>query len=130
MIYSHTSMFPNQLQSQEPGFEANVGSCATEILQAAHTIISQERYELRFIVFPLFMAGFATNDPNEKDLALNMIKIIERHSFGGSTEGVRRLLETVYDKQHTAISRAGTASSVDLIEEMESSGQRLIVYGL
>jgi len=59
-----------------------------------------------------------------------MIKTIERHSHGGSMEGVRRLLETIYEKQRGAISRAGNALSVDWVEEMELSEQRLVIYGL
>ena len=130
MIYAHTSMYPNQLREPSPDSDTVVKACATEIIQAAHKILSQERYDLRFIVFPLLMAGFATNDPAEKNLALSLIKMVERHSYGGSTESVRRLLEAIYGKQRAAILQTGDCVSVDWVEEMELSGQRLVIYGL
>ena len=130
MICSHTSMFPGQLQHQVPGSDVDVHTSAVEMLSTARRIIHEERFALRFIVFPLFLAGFAMQDPGEVEAALSMLKMIERHSYGGSTESVRRLLERIYEKQNAAILRTGTASSVDLVKEMELSGQKIIIYRL
>jgi hypothetical protein len=101
-----------------------------EILQAAHTVVSCERIDPRFVVFPLFIAGFAATEPAEKDLALNMIRAVERHSFGDCTQSVRILLEAVYEKQRIAILRSGDSSWVDWVEEMELRGQPPIIYGI
>ena len=130
MIYAHTSMFPDQLREPSPDSDPVIKACATEIIQAAHLILSQARYELRFIVFPLLMAGFATKDPAEKDLALSFIRTVERHSYGGSTESVRRLLETIYEKQRAATLQIGDCDCVHWMNEMELTGQRLVIYGL
>jgi hypothetical protein len=65
-IFSYTSMFSGQLREEVPEATMEIAICATEILQAANQVISQDRYELRFIVFPLLMAGVATSVQAEK----------------------------------------------------------------
>ena len=120
-------MFPGQLSDQQPDY---VEVCISEIIQAGHIILSQERFDMGFILFPLFMAGFATDDDNKKQLALGMIRSIEQHCFGPTTEICRRLLETIYQKQRAVTLEAGDASSVDWVEEIEMSGQGLVLYGL
>lgn len=130
VIYAYTSMFPHQLQELSPEAGPQINSCATEIIRSAQLIISQEMSELRFIVFPLFMAGFAATNPADKDLASNLLRAVERHNYGGSTESVRKLLDNIYEKQQAALMSMGNATPVDWIEEMEMSGERLIIYGL
>jgi len=130
VIYSHTSMLPNQIGDPALCCRRTINGYATEIIQSARMIISQERFDLRFIIFPLFIAGFATDNLAEKDLAITLLKAVERHSYGGSTERVRILLETILEKQQAAILNVGNATSVGWVEEMERSGQRLIMYGM
>jgi hypothetical protein len=130
VIYAHTSMFPGQLRDPASDSSIQITTSATEIIQAAHTIVSQPRLDPRFIVFPLFLAGFATVDVGEKDLALSMIRAVEQHSYGGCTQSVRRLLETVYEKQRAALLRTGDSTSVDWVEEMELRGQPPLIYGI
>lgn len=129
-VYAHTSLFPGQLGHPAPDSKLQITSCVKEILQAAHTVVSCERIDPRFVVFPLFIAGFAATEPAEKDLALNMIRAVERHSFGDCTQSVRILLEAVYEKQRIAILRSGDSSWVDWVEEMELRGQPPIIYGI
>jgi hypothetical protein len=130
VIYAHTSLFPEQIRDPAPDSIVQIRTCVTEILQAAHTIVSRELIDPRFIVFPLFMAGFAATEPAEKDLALTMIRTAEQHSFGSCTQSVKRLLEIIYEKQRVAILRTGDSSSVDWVEEMEQRGQPPIIYGI
>jgi len=74
------------------------------------------------------MAGFLTSELGEKEEVLKLMRKIEDHSYGASTESMRRLLEIVIEHQMMAILRTGTANSVDWIEEMETNG--FVVYGL
>lgn len=76
------------------------------------------------------MAGFATKDLNEKQVALDLIIAVEQHNYRGSTESVKKLLQKVYEKQRSATMDMGNANSVDWVEEVENSAQRLIIYGL
>jgi hypothetical protein len=49
------------------------------------------------------MVGFSAKDPNEKDEVLNIMKAIEKHSYGSNAESSRQLLETIIEKQHMAV---------------------------
>lgn len=104
--------------------------CSKEILHATGIVLSKARHEVRFVVLPVFMAGvFATAD-SDKELALKMIAAVEPHSFGGSVERVSNLLLAVIRKQGASIVERGISTSVDWVEEMNLSGQRLIITGL
>lgn len=109
---------------------ALVSSEIITVIQAARIVISQERLDQQVIVFSLSIAGLATKDPREKALAIEMIRTIERHSHSRIIESVRVLVEAMYEKQRVATLASGDPSSMDWVEEVESSGQRLIVYGV
>ncbi|KAE8452215.1 hypothetical protein EG329_001682 [Mollisiaceae sp. DMI_Dod_QoI] len=126
VIYAHTSMFPGQLDDPIRDLE-RVITLGKEIIDAARVVLSKERYDYRFIVFPVFMAGFATQDPVEKRIALDLILAIEEHEYRGSTADVRQLLQKLYERQRSATMETGDANSVDWIEEMEKSGQGFIM---
>ena len=53
-------------------------------------IISQERFDLHFIVFSLSIAGFSANDPSEKIIAMDMIRTMERNRHSRTIESGRR----------------------------------------
>jgi hypothetical protein len=95
----------------------------------ARVITSQERADQQFVVFPLFMAGVATSEPQENGLCLGMVGAVERLSYGRTTESVREVLEKIYEKQQAAMVASGDAFSVDWVEEMEVSGQPSTIYG-
>lgn len=130
ILYTHTSMYSGQLSSPLPSTIPQITACCSEILHAVSTILSKDRFDMRFIVFPLFMAGFCTRDPAEKETALRFMMEVEKHGYGGSTDNVRRLLQVLYEKQRVAVMQSGNADAVDWVDEMERSGQRLIIYGL
>jgi len=130
ILYTHSSMYSGQLNDPEPDTEAQINACCAEILHAVSIILSKERFDVRFIVLPLFMAGFCTRYPVEKDTALRFMIEVEKHGYGGSTDSARRLLQNIYEKQHIAVMQTGNANSVDWIDEMEQIGNRLIIYGL
>lgn len=126
VIYTHTSMFPEQLNDGMPD-EQQINTCSREIIEAARVVLSEKSYEIRLVVFPLFMAGFATRDRGEKQMALDLLLAVEQQESIGSTESVRILLQKLYEKQRSATMETGNANSVDWIEEVEKSGQRFII---
>ena len=109
---------------------ALVNSEITTVIQAARIVISQERFDKQFVVFSLSIAGLATKDPTEKTLAIEMIKTMERHSHSRTIESGRVLVEAIYEKQRVATLASGDHSSIDWVEEVKLSGQRLIIYGV
>ena len=93
-------------------------------------MLSTQRCDLQYIVFPLFLAGFCTRNVTEKDTALELMAEVEKREYGGVADTLRRLLQTIYEKQSVAVAQTGDASSVDWVDEMERNGPRLIIYGL
>jgi hypothetical protein len=91
-------------------------------------VVSQQRIELRFTIFPLLMAGFSTKDQQEKEEVMILLKTIETHPYGGSRKSARRLLGSIIEKQARAVVQSGTVNSVDLVEEIEKKG--FIICGL
>lgn len=122
-------MYPDQLSMSGPETKAQVEICATEILQIAGMIIDRKRFEFRYIVFPVFLAGFASKNTMEKSIAVELIKNLEKTSYGMSTQNTRRLLLSVYQKQQNEVFRTGR-TSVNWKEELELSGEKLIIFGL
>ena len=135
IIYSHTSMWIQQRLDTGPEFDSEIADCAFEILRTSSRVIEAEhQLELRFFVFPLFMAGFASVDGTQKMMALDLIKQMEGKSIGGNTSTTRKTLETVYETQTTRFMVTGQDRDVDWMEVMvgTSGGGRLqiINFGL
>ena len=61
-------------------------------------IIASGHHELRFAVFPLFMAGFVL-PRHERGQALQLMEGMEVESIGRNTRATRELLEAVYCMQ-------------------------------
>jgi hypothetical protein len=121
-------MYSTQLSEPLAESESDIDTYTLEIIQAAQVVLSQERFELRYMIFPLFIAGFASKDVTRKSLALTLLQTIVQLSRCGDTTAVT-LLKIVYEKQAAAVIRTGSAESVDWVGEMEGAGMQLIVYG-
>ena len=93
-------------------------------------MLSTQRCDLQYAVFPLFLAGFCTQNSIEKNTALRLMAEVEKREYGGITSNVQRLLQTIYEKQSVAVAQTGHANSVDWVDEMERNGPRLIINGL
>ncbi|QSZ35304.1 hypothetical protein DSL72_008173 [Monilinia vaccinii-corymbosi] len=131
VIYYHTSMYHGQLLMPAAAeVEEEIASCAREITLIAKKILDRKRFKFRFLVFPLFIAGMASKVKEEKQIALDLIRNLEETSFGSNTTTTRKLLETIYAKQEAAIAQTGTDLGVSWIEELESSLEPLIIFGL
>lgn len=121
LIYLHTSMYPSQIPLPETLPE--LASCASDILLAATKIVATGRFELRYIVFPLFMAGYATRKEEEKILSLELLEKMDKDSFGENTNEIRGLLEIVHQLQRE------NDRVVDWIYEMKNRGLNLVIFG-
>ncbi|KAB8302001.1 hypothetical protein EYC80_005454 [Monilinia laxa] len=130
VIYYHTSMFQGQFLIPSTEVEEQIASCAKEITMIAKKILDCKRFEFRFLVFPVFLAGMASKIKEEKQIALDLMKSLEETSFGSNTTTTRRLLVKIYEKQKAAVAQTGNALGISWIEELESSGEPLIILGL
>lgn len=70
----------------------------------------------RHSVFPLFMAGFATLQPDAKIKVLEIIAAMEGTGIGKNTSRTRGLLKAVFEEQRVAYERGGSVGEVDWLE--------------
>ncbi|EEH19043.2 hypothetical protein PABG_01362 [Paracoccidioides brasiliensis Pb03] len=130
-IYSHTSMWPNQCieNGGEPALEISQRTAA--ILHVATRIVQAGRFDLRFIVFPLFMVGVASSSPSQKMLVLDLLSSIEgNESVGRNVTTTRHVLQIVHQRQNDGYMQKGHALDVDWVEIMVEQGLQMVNFGL
>ncbi|TGO21251.1 hypothetical protein BPAE_0231g00110 [Botrytis paeoniae] len=125
-----TDMYQGQSLILAAEVEEQLSSCAREIILITKTMIDLGCLGARFIVFPIFMAGMASRVKEEKQSALEFLRKLEKTSFGSNTNTTRKLLASIIEKQEIVIAQTGNHLCVSWIEELESSGQQLIMVGL
>jgi hypothetical protein len=132
VIYSHTSSYPGQMADLTSDGDAadDVFTSITEIIELARQVVAEKRWEFQFMPFSLFLSGVVSRKREEKALALTLMTALERESYGENTATMRRLLETIYDKQQ-ATTRSGKQDlEIDWLEVMERSGLRLVMFSM
>ncbi|OAX83466.1 hypothetical protein ACJ72_02168 [Emergomyces africanus] len=131
LIYSHTSMWPCQCIETGGGPALEISQRSTAILHVASSIVHAGRFDLRFIVFPLFMAGVASSSSSQKMLALDLLSSIEgNESVGRNVTTTRHVLQIVYQRQTEGYMRKGHALDVDWVEIMIEQGLQMVNFGL
>lgn len=76
-----------------------VSQCASEILHLGREIVHSGHLERKFIVFPLFMAGFVSRTREERQEIVELIRKLEEDSVGRNVVAARQLLEIVNERQ-------------------------------
>ena len=109
-------MYPTQRLHHPSHSIHEVSQSAGQILQLGREIVSGGHMERKFIVFPLFMAGFVNRYKAEKEEILGLVMRMEEDSVGRNMIATRQLLEIVYERQER---RKGV-----LREERRSMGLR------
>jgi hypothetical protein len=79
--------------------EAEIRECSSQILETAGKAIGENRSSSRLFLFPLFLAGFASEDKVERRRALEYIRIAEQESFGRNAQVARETLTAVQAEQ-------------------------------
>jgi Fungal specific transcription factor domain len=130
LIYSHTSMWPSQRLDTAPEYDAEIAQCVSEVLRIGDRVVRNEQYHLRFIVFPLFMAGIASADGNEKMLVLDLISSLEKESIGSNTTATRQALQIIYEQQTERFMHTGQSLDVDWSDVMLEQGLQVVNFGL
>lgn len=131
LIYSYTSMWPTQEVETGGAPALEVEQRVSNILQVGTSIVNSGRFDLRFIVFPLFMAGVATSSGSQKMLALDLICALgTNEAVGRNVATTAHVLQTVYQRQTESYMRKGHALDVDWIDIMADQGLQLVNFGL
>ena len=84
----------------------------------------------RHIIFPLFMAGFATTRPDVKIQALDLVKSYEGTAIGQNTYRTRLLLAAVYEEQRRMANTGGSMEDVDWLTVAKERSLAVVNCGL
>lgn len=126
-------MFPHQrslpLAAQSDIF-ADTERRILSILHLATAYLETGQLHHRFIIFPLFIAGFATALPDVKVQVLNLVKAFEGSAVGGNTYTTRRLLSTVLEEQRRVVGEGGRMEDVDWLRVARERGLGVVNCGL
>ena len=123
-------MWPSQRLDTSAEYNIEIANSVAEILYTASNIVNQARYELRFIVFPLFMAGFASSDGTQKMMAMELISSMDKESIGSNTQATQNALGMIYERQTQAFMHTGHSLDVDWADIMVGQGLQVINWGL
>lgn len=140
VIYSRTSMFPSQRSipiANQSDFHADTERRCVAILTLASTYLSSTNStsvtEHRQAVFPIFIAGVATSQPDAKIQAIDIIKAMESPIKGGigqNTYRTRQLLVAVCEEQRRVVSAGGRMEQVDWLVVSRERGLSVVNCGL
>ena len=103
-----------------------VSHCGCEIVQLAREIVSHNHMERKFIVFPLFMAGFVSKTPEERMEISALVRKMEEDSVGVNVVAARQLLEIVYERQERRreeLKRRGVDEGMEDVDWVSTIGE-------
>jgi hypothetical protein len=101
-LYLRTSMFPSQLllpSASAATLKADSEVRVSQILTLATSILDAGDLARREIVFPCFIAGFATTNFDRKREFVSLLRRTEGYGIGQNTSVVRKLLAGVCEEQ-------------------------------
>ncbi|EXJ96241.1 hypothetical protein A1O1_01367 [Capronia coronata CBS 617.96] len=130
ILYSHTSMWPGQRLETSPDYDTEIAVASTQILEMTRKALAEDRADCRYLVFPVFIAGFASLDGGQRMLALDLIRSMEKTSIGRNTATTRKALAAVYEKQNERFMNTGQSLDVDWMEVMVERDLRVVNFGV
>jgi Fungal specific transcription factor domain len=130
IIYSHTSMWSTQRLDTSPDYDTEIAVASNQILQMTSRILANGRLDCRFLVFPCFMAGYASTVGDLKRTALELIGKMDSGSVGRNTAATKEALRRVYEKQNERFMGTGQSLDVDWMDVMGEGGLLIVNFGL
>lgn len=126
IIYSYTSMWPRQRYYMGDKSIPELSDSICKVLQLGREIAANGFDERKFMVFPTFMAGIATRNPADQQLALQTLKFLERNSIGKVMMATRQILEIVYEEQRELAMQGCHPMTVDWVTTVADRGLQMI----
>lgn len=126
-------MFPGQRQIPVANFQGLVADTeqrVMSIISIATTQLEAAQSDRRHIIFPLFMAGIVTTQPDAKIQALDLMKAYEGSGIGQNTYSARRLLTAVFEEQRRVADIGGRIEDVDWVMVAKERGLTVLNLGL
>ena len=81
-------------------------------------------------IFPLFLAGVASTQPDAKIQAIDIMKAIVSGGIGQNTFRTRQLLAAVCEEQRRVVNSGGRMEHVDWLEVARERGLSVVNCGL
>ncbi|KAK5173413.1 uncharacterized protein LTR77_002094 [Saxophila tyrrhenica] len=132
-LYLRTSMFPRQRSlplSNQHELQTDTETRVSSILASATLQLQARQLERRDVIFPLFIAGYATTQPDLKIQALDLMKAFEGQGVGQNTFTTRRLLGAVYEEQRRRVEGGGRMEEVEWMRVARERGLGVVNCGL
>ena len=98
-IYSHTSMWQSQGREVSTATATQIGKWSRRILETAAEAMRKDRSPSEQLLFPVFLAGFASKDPYERQHALTYVRTADQEIFGQNLKNMGEALEAVQKMQ-------------------------------
>ncbi|OAG42177.1 hypothetical protein AYO21_03631 [Fonsecaea monophora] len=130
IIYSHTSMWPGQRLDTSPDYNTEIAVASSQILQMTSRALAEDRSYCRYLVFPVFMAGFVATDGAHRMHAVDLLREMEKTSIGRNTMTTRKVLAAVYEKQNERFMNTGQSLDVDWMQVMVGADLMIVNFGL
>ena len=130
IIYSHTSMWSTQRLDTSPDYDTEIAVASNQVLQMTSKILRDGRVDCRFLVFPVFLAGYASSEGGQKSTAMELIRAMEKDSIGRNTSATRKALGMVYEKQNERFMTTGQSLDIDWMDVIGEQHMLIVNFGL
>jgi hypothetical protein len=101
-----------------------------KILSVADAAVALQNYDQHQLVFPVFIAGIASPDPEAKSRAIALLRVLEGTGISRNATRSRELLSTVFEEQRIRVLNGGRAEEVDWIDVAKVKGMGVVNFGL
>lgn len=129
IIYCHTSMYSSQGINLGPAQLQDIDDAIEAILAIARDMIREGRCaEGSFLIFPLFLAGFAASSTNLKNCVTQSLAVMAGFFVGHNIGIFKQTLLEIYQEQEDMKMIAVSGLGVDWKEYMSKRNCRVINF--
>lgn len=89
-----------------------------------------QNYDHHHLIFPIFLAGFASEDTETKTRAISLMRLMEGTGISRNATRSRELLAAVYDEERQRVLAGGRPEEVDWIDLAKVKGMGVVNFGL
>ena len=119
-------MWPYQRLDNDTQTTPELSQSVYKIIQLADEISSYGFIERKFMVFPLFMAGIASQNPSDQQRVIRLLVAFEKQSIGKAMVATRQILEIVYEKQREIMRIGANPLMVDWVDAVAERGLQMV----
>lgn len=130
MIFSYNGIWQGELAGSDHSNDESIAYHAESIIHIAGMIVHSSQFDLRFIIFPLFMAGVSSSSSGHKTRAMELISSMDEYGIGRNATTTLHLLQMVYQAQNDQLMNVGHSANVAWSDIMVQQGMQIVNFGL